>query len=204
MLVTLLNILQDALGGRKRDHLVSFKYHQIMSCYGERCLDVGAGNGSFARMLMEQGRQVTAIDIVDKSTGVPVALFDGQRIPFGDHQFDTTMLMFVLHHAKHQAELIKECRRVTRGAVIVAEDVIENGCDRIMGRIHLGTSPWSKGGDGFRTDAGWREFFAHVGLSVAKTVSIPRSAYPVYPIRRIVYVLTATDHLPDEDAARPS
>lgn len=196
---TFLDIVADWLLRRKRDYLVDYKFTQIRRYYGRRCLDVGAGNGDFAKLVSNNdGREVSAIDIVAKSQGFPVTLFDGQSIPFADGTFDTALLMFVLHHTDGQRALLSECKRVARETIVIAEDVVENGFDRFMGAVHLGTSPWSRSSNGFRSDAAWRTFFAELQLPVLHALKVPRGAYPVYPVTRIIYVLAAT-HGPRSD-----
>ena len=97
--------------------------------------------------------------------------------------------MFVLHHTDHAKELLKECVRVTSKRIIIGEDIMVNCLDRVLGNIHLGTSPWSKSKNGFKSDCSWRELFRSYNLRITETISIPKSIYPVYPVTRKIYVL---------------
>ena len=69
------------------------------------------------------------------------------------------------------------------------EDVIQNDLDKVLGNIHLGTSPWSKSKNGFRTREGWLSFFKRHKLQLVNSISIPRATYPIYPVFREIFVL---------------
>lgn len=87
-------------------------------------LDVGAGRGLIAKLLRDRdGLPVTAVDINPlREVSVPYALFDGVRLPFRDNEFDTLMLVYVLHHCEDCLPLLRECKRVTRDRLILIED----------------------------------------------------------------------------------
>lgn len=189
-LLNLLKICFNLLRGEKRDYFLTYKFDLIKSYYGKLVLDVGAGRGHFSRFLSLQQHQVTSIDVVDLSDNRgQIQLFDGANLPFDDHSFDTILFHFVLHHSETQFELLKEAKRVCRGHIILAEDTMENGFDKIMGNIHLNTSPWSKAENGFHSDKEWQSIFRKFDLELVKKLEIPRSIYPVYPVSRYMYVL---------------
>lgn len=178
--------------GEKRDYFIHHKYEMIKEYYGKSCLDIGAGNGSFSNYLENNNHQVSSIDVVDKTNDEinrQVQLFDGKNIPFRDDSFDTSIMMFVLHHTDMQEELMRDAIRVSRKYILIAEDIIENKFDSLIGAIHLNTSPWDKGNDSFKTHQQWISFFKAHDLEVIKTVPISRWVYPVYPVSRMIYVL---------------
>lgn len=184
-------ILLNKVRKNKTDFFLQYKYSRIRNFYGKKCLDIGSGTGRFANYLRNQGHRVRAIDVVNKSEypNLRMTVFDGKSIPYGNKQFDTTVLMFVLHHTDHARALLKECIRVTKQKIVIGEDIMINNADRILGNIHLGTSPWSKSTNGFKTDPGWLKLFSSYNLKVVETVLIPRCTYPVYPVIRKIYVL---------------
>jgi len=47
----------------------------------------------------------------------------GVRLPFADGEFDTVLLLSVLHHAKSPEAVLAEAARVARHRVIVFEDI---------------------------------------------------------------------------------
>lgn len=133
---------------------------------------------------------MNTIDIVDKvGSNLPFRLFNGLDIPYDNNSMDTSLLFFVLHHTDDQEQLLRETKRVTKGKIIIGEDIIENQFDRVMGKIHLGTSPWTKSENGFRTDTGWKDLFKKLDLLLVDELTIRRNTYPVYPIARKIYIV---------------
>ncbi|MEQ9402705.1 MAG: class I SAM-dependent methyltransferase [Cyclobacteriaceae bacterium] len=191
IILKIFRILLSKIRNQKTDFFLRYKYFEICKNYGRKCLDIGAGSGRFAKFLLKRGHGIKAIDVVDKSEHPELNLkvFNGKSIPFMDKEFDTSILMFVLHHTDHAAELLKECVRVTSNKIIIGEDIISCGVDRMLGNIHLGTSPWSKSSNGFKTDRAWIQLFSSYNLRLIDSVEIPRGIYPVYPVIRKIYVL---------------
>lgn len=187
----ILNILWNKLRKRKVDFFLQSKYLKIKDYYGKYCLDIGSGTGRFSKFLKRMGHRVRSIDVVDKSefADLRTTLFDGKFIPFGNKMFDTSILMFVLHHTDNVKDLLKECIRVTKKRIIIGEDVMVCCMDRMLGNIHLGTSPWSRSKNGFNTDEGWQLLFCQNNLKLLETITISRCEYPVYPVERKIYVL---------------
>ncbi len=187
-----IKIVVSKLIGKKIDYFLLYKYCRVKRFYGKKCLDIGAGTGRFSEFLRGKSHNVSSIDVVDLSHQkgkTKISIFDGKKIPFRNKIFDTSLLMFVLHHTNDQDELIKDCIRVTKNFLIIGEDIIQNQVDTIFGNIHLNSSPWSKGTDSFKTHPNWIKFFAKHNLELINTVTIPRFIYPVYPVSRKIYVL---------------
>lgn len=92
---------------------------------GDKVLDVGCGNGHFGRAVADHFQaEVSGVDVVDYAAAeIPIAIYDGKTIPHEDKCFDDVILAFMLHHVKHQKELLAEAIRVSRGKVIIFEDV---------------------------------------------------------------------------------
>jgi SAM-dependent methyltransferase len=85
---------------------------------GCRVLEIGGGTGQQARMLADRGCLVVSVDIADsmyaESREYPVIVFDGERLPFGDSEFDVVYSSNVLEHVNDLAALHKETKRVLR------------------------------------------------------------------------------------------
>lgn len=187
-----LKIIKFKLIGKRRDFFLRYKYKMLRKYYGKKCLDVGCGIGMYSEYLSKKKHKVYSIDIVEHEqilTSHNFKLFNGVNVPYENKLFDTSVLMFVLHHTNTQQELIADCIRVTKKYIIIGEDVIQNQTDKIMGNIHLNSSPWSKGSDSFKTNAGWLAFFESNNLKLVHAITIPRAIYPVYPVTRKIYVL---------------
>jgi ubiquinone/menaquinone biosynthesis C-methylase UbiE len=94
-------------------------------------LDYGCGDGQVAELIAKNKRQqVTITDVYEhphiKETGLKFVLFKQEaKTPFGNDEFDNTLVVTVFHHCSDPIESIKDVQRVTRksGRVIVIESV---------------------------------------------------------------------------------
>jgi SAM-dependent methyltransferase len=134
---------------------------------GQRLLDLGAGEGYVAAVLRGRtGVWTCAADIgpFQRAAGAYVT-YDGTHLPFGDATFDTTLILFALHHCVRPEAVLDEAVRVTRSRLIVVESVYGNGRERFWlealdGRLnsyrHGGkmNSPLS-----FRRPQEWQQLF---------------------------------------------
>jgi SAM-dependent methyltransferase len=87
-------------------------------------LDVGCGDGTLARSIMERrsGLEATGVEIRARPrTAIPVREFDGRNLPFADRSHDVVMLVDVLHHAEEPTLLLREAARVAARAVIIKD-----------------------------------------------------------------------------------
>lgn len=188
------SVLSNKIKGNELDYFLKFKYDLLKKFYGTSCLDIGAGTGRFSKYLKNQGHHVIPVDVVDKSkVDLGFKIYDGKTLPLQDKYVDTSILMFVLHHAQNQLELLNEAIRVTKKYIIIGEDVMENVVDKILGGIHLNTSPWSKAVNSFHTEKDWINIFCLMKLKLVHVVRIPKYIYPVYPVSRSIYVLEVCD-----------
>ncbi len=95
---------------------------------GESVLDIGAGSGELAQMILTQRSDLTirGVDVVPRShTAIPVSIFDGRDLPFPDGAFDSAILIDVLHHAENPKRLLEEALRVVRSKVIIKDHLRE-------------------------------------------------------------------------------
>ena len=97
---------------------------------GDRVLDLGCGEGSFAAALVAAGAQVTMADVAEgalqraraaASRAASVLLDEGAPLPFGDGDFDLAWCGETLEHAADAAGLAAGLRRVLRpGGTLLA------------------------------------------------------------------------------------
>ena len=95
---------------------------------GSKVLDVGAGGGAIAALLMVRRPDLSIVGVdvlVRPGTLIPVREFDGVTIPFPDSGFDCAMLIDVLHHTDSPEALLAEVARVAEKIVI--KDHYRNG-----------------------------------------------------------------------------
>lgn len=91
-------------------------------------LDVGSGDGLLAHMINKKRPDVAfrGIDIGARPhADIPVALFDGHTIPFGDSSFDALMFVDVFHHMVDPVPLLREAIRVSRGTIVIKDLTLE-------------------------------------------------------------------------------
>ena len=132
-------------------------------------LDIGTGTGALALLLLAEGKQVTGLDVVDKSDFEEVRpqLFNGRDLPFEDASFDVVQLITVLHHASDPDRVLKEALRVGN-KVIVMEDIYGNPfqkyltwfTDSLVNKEFWG-HPHTN-----RTDAEWKATFEDMGTEL--------------------------------------
>src|SRR5437588_9417385 len=95
---------------------------------GRSILDLGCGDGSIAKAIMDQRPEyeIRGIDVLERpQTWIPVDLFDGQRIPFPDKSFDWVTIVDVLHHTDDPQLLLAEASRMARLGIIVKDHLRE-------------------------------------------------------------------------------
>ncbi len=137
-----------------------------------RVLDVGCGDGTISRMIMDSrpGLSLTGVDVlVRPETHIPVTQFDGTHLPFEDGSFDAVMFVDVLHHTVDPAILLREARRVARKAVVLKDhsrdSMVSGPILRFMdwvGNAHHGVVlPYN-----YWSTAQWNAAFRDIGLRV--------------------------------------
>ena len=147
-----------------------------------RVLDVGCGDGSIARAVMDirPDVEIVGIDVlVRPETHISVTEFDGTRIPHDDGGFDAVMFVDVLHHTDDATVLLREAARVARTVVIkdhLADGLLAQPTLRLMdwvGNAHHGVVlPYN-----YWPRSRWDRAFAEVGLSVEEW----RTGLGLYP-----------------------
>ena len=117
----------------KLDNPLAVLKSVVPSLAGIRILDVGCGSGGLARLLAEEGAEVTGIDpnpqaLTAARTLAPAARFEeagAEALPFEDAAFDVVLVVNALHHVPLDAmdRALAEAARVARpgGWLIVLE-----------------------------------------------------------------------------------
>lgn len=134
-----------------------------------RILDLGGGWGFYSGPLQKRGHQHLILDVVNSGyQKAPVVLYDGTRIPFPDQSFEVTILVTVLHHVADPSALFKEVKRVTRGKVIVVEDLYHHSLGRFWTiiRDRILNFEWLDHPHQFRKHEVWVQFFLEQGFRV--------------------------------------
>lgn len=161
---------------------------------GLHVLDLGAGTGWVGKRLAERkGCRVQLVDVLDcNETDLPLTVYDGQTIPAADKSVDVVTLVFVLHHAVNQEQILTEAARVARRRIVVVEDTprnwlelgIDRTCDAFMSLEHGFYNPAT-----YRNVAQWQRVFDSLGLALEHE-RIIKPFFPFY-YTKAVFVLDA-------------
>ena len=125
---------------------------------GEKALDVATGGGNVARVLQEEGLDVVTID---SAPGMrPTVISRAEEIPFADSSFDVVACRVAAHHFENPGGALKEMARVTRGLVLLSDNLFlgEDGedADKLRDPTHVRNY----------SEEEWREMFEAAGLEV--------------------------------------
>jgi len=125
---------------------------------GEKALDVATGGGNVARVLQEAGLDVVTID---SAPGMrPTVISRAEEIPFADSSFDVVACRVAAHHFENPGGALKEMARVTRGLVLLSDNLFlgEDGeeADKLRDPTHVRNY----------SEEEWREMFEAAGLEV--------------------------------------
>ena len=159
---------------------------------GSKVLDVGAGSGVLAHAIsMKKMAQVVCLDIRKRHTiHLSYVIYDGSRMPFKDKTFDYVLLHYVLHHIRKPETTLRECRRVCRNKILIAEDEAPISPDYFMNIQHTFFIPFVKPKDKFTycSPGKWKEMFKKCGLGV----ECMESKWWLGPLKRVIFTLTPT------------
>lgn len=97
---------------------------------GKKILDVGMGAGATSFFLAKKGFWVTGVDVDNLSIyeDLKPVTYDGRKMPFKNNEFDTAIIVHVLHHCADGLEVLKEAKRVSKRVVFI-EDTFRNGLE---------------------------------------------------------------------------
>jgi SAM-dependent methyltransferase len=155
-----------------------------------KVLDIGCGDGSIDRRILDQRPDVsiTGVDLfVRPSPLIPVRIFDGMHLPYGDSSFDVTMLVDVLHHTDNPTILLAEAKRVAQKAIVIKDHF----ADGFLARPTLRLMDWvGNAAHGVRLPYNylsrreWAANFRSLSLTPDRSIDrlglYPRPAAPIF------------------------
>lgn len=150
---------------------------------GSHVLDIGCGDGTLDRLLMERSGdiQIEGAEILPREgCAIPCRAFDGLKLPFPDKSFDGCMFVDVLHHAPNAAMILREARRVARRFVLIKDHLAENRfahmrlrfMDWVGNRPHGVSLPYN-----YLSAKEWAAMFQEAGIEPKTT----EHEIPIYP-----------------------
>ena len=135
----------------------------------ELILDIGPASCTVTEALIDQGYRVYPLDVENFSIvdEVSPTLYDGDRMPFSDNQFDASLILFVLHHTPDPAKIMAEAMRVSK-KIIILEDIVTSpahkfltaALDNLM-NLEFYDQPHTN-----KSDQEWRTIFENLGLKL--------------------------------------
>lgn len=154
---------------------------------GTSLLDVGCGNGEISWHLQTCIPSLTTIQGVEllprPAASIPVAMFDGKKLPFETNSYDFVIMCDVLHHIADddiKVVLMRECARVA-SQVFVLKD---HGCDSRVDRFLLSAMDWignqSHGvplPNSYPSSVQWADFFGKADLIRLARIDAPLGIY---------------------------
>jgi len=160
------NIIYRILKARAKDLAEKVSPHLKKD---ELILDIGPASCTVTEALIDQGHRVYPLDVENFSivNEVLPTLYDGDRMPFSDNQFDTSLILFVLHHTPDPAKVLAEAKRVSK-KIIILEDIITSpahksltaALDSFM-NLEFYDQPHTN-----KSDQEWRAVFENLGLKL--------------------------------------
>lgn len=157
-----------------------------------RIIDIGAGRGLIAKRLKEKtGCDITLLDIDPylNETDLSYSCYHpDDNMPFKDNEFDTSLLIYVLHHCYNPVITLKEAIRITKKRIIIIEDMPDPLAyifDFISNSILNNTGSFYH----FKKDKNWKKLFNILGLKLIAENNKPENFCWYYPVRHKMYVL---------------
>ncbi len=93
-------------------------------------LDIGTGTSIPIHIFAENfpNARIYTIDIVDfrKRKKIPFVIYDGNKLPFDNLNFDVSLLNETLHHCTDPESLLREARRVAKSVYVIEHFPIFN------------------------------------------------------------------------------
>ncbi len=135
----------------------------------ELILDIGPASCTVTEALIDQGLRVFPLDVENFSivdTVLPT-LYDGDKMPFKNDQFDTSLILFVLHHTPDPAKVLAEAKRVSK-KIIILEDIVTSPAHKSLTaaldsliNLEFYDQPHTN-----KSDQEWRAVFENLGLKL--------------------------------------
>jgi len=107
----------------------------------EKTLKIGNGLGYLSELIRPLTKKLTILDIKTFPQAInenQVEIYNGYPISYPDKSFDTTIIIFTLHHIPLSTRYFQEIIRVTNKRIILLEETYDN----VFQKIHLYYRDW--------------------------------------------------------------
>ena len=158
---------------------------------GNKILDIGSGKGHVSKLLQDLKFEITSVDIKEfnKLKTVKTIVFDGINLPFEIKDFDTALLLTVLHHVKEPEKLLEDALRVAK-RVILIEDIYDTRFEKIKMNMldSIFNFEFFNHPHNNKTNTEWKKFFNQNNCTlVACDYWITRT--PIGNVKQALYVI---------------
>lgn len=161
---------------KKRKEKIVNTFNEFIN-QDEKILDIGAGGGWISEEIQKRkNAKVTLLDIINfNQTNLKLVLYDGENIPFPNNYFDTSLLIFTLHHCLKPLKVLEEARRVTKKKIIIIEDIPTPWINKVFLYLwdfsgylisFLVKPPGEKIPFNFKKVSGWQKIFKDFQLKI--------------------------------------
>lgn len=181
-----------------RDMIIKFSNIQNKFIYkkirnwisGKNVLDIGTGIGGFAYFLQDKGYNVKSIDVDNSSlfAKFPTKIYDGYTIPYDAGEFDTSLLVHVLHHCTNRMRVLREALRVSK-RVILVEDTYRNKLEWLVGSINDAIGNGEYYFHKYSTPSEWRKILERENCNILYEESYSRFTYHFLYGRYVIFVV---------------
>lgn len=155
----------------------------------EKLIDIGCGNCSLLKSLKDNHPTIQGVDIHNVSLfdNIQPIVYDGETLPFKDNQFDTSLLITMLHHTPDPERIIREAMRVSN-RLIIMEDIYTHQLQKHITYFTDSLVNWEFNGHPHtnKSDKEWKGLFNSLGLKLKK-----EEHYPFFLLffHQVTYVL---------------
>ncbi len=143
---------------------------QLVRKYATKpCLDIGGGDGQWARLLQKAGLKTVVVEpseamavFAKENDGtIDVIRADGRKLPFKTSVFGTSILIALLHHVEDPESVLREAQRVSKRSIIFDYVASERPLVAMAERLWL---RYQDGGGMLHFDEEqWRRLVAQLG-----------------------------------------
>jgi SAM-dependent methyltransferase len=167
------------------------------------CLDIGGGDGQWARFLREAGRKIVVLEpsaamatsARDSDGSVDVVRGDGRKLPFKSGVFGTSILIALLHHVDDPERVLREAERVSTRSIIFDYVASERRLLAFAERLWLRYQ--DGGGILHFGEEGWRHLISRLGGSFRELII--SKEVPFFMAAVIDWEIPSPGRLADED-----
>jgi ubiquinone/menaquinone biosynthesis C-methylase UbiE len=157
---------------------------------GRKILDVGVGVGGISSYLRQNDFDVTGIDVKNLSIIIESSpkIYNGEKMPFENNEFDTAIIVHVLHHCRDNIKVLAEAKRVAK-RVIVVEDTYRNKLEKTIVSFNDNFANFEFYQHKYLTAEEWKGAIAKEGWSLVHMESYTEFTYGYLYSRYVMFVI---------------